>query len=59
MQVYKKKAAGKLGDISLKMTEQEKEFAGKTAQYQQEMQHLQRLLQDKQESLAEVLQQKR
>ncbi|KGL90367.1 Centrosomal protein of 89 kDa, partial [Charadrius vociferus] len=59
VKVYKKKAAGKLGDISLKMTEQEKEFAGKTAQYQQEMQHLQRLLQDKQESLAEVLQQKR
>ncbi|KFM04825.1 Centrosomal protein of 89 kDa, partial [Aptenodytes forsteri] len=57
--VYKKKAAGKLGDISLKMTEQEKEFAGKTAQYHQEMQHLQRLLQEKQETLDEVLQQKR
>ncbi|KAF1531755.1 Centrosomal protein of 89 kDa, partial [Eudyptes sclateri] len=59
VKVYKKKAAGKLGDISLKMTEQEKEFAGKTAQYHQEMQHLQRLLQDKQETLDEVLQQKR
>ncbi|KAM6123922.1 centrosomal protein of 89 kDa isoform 3-T3 [Phoenicopterus ruber ruber] len=59
VKVYKKKAAGKLGDISLKMTEQEKEFAGKTAQYQQEMKHLQRLLQDKQETLDEVLQQKR
>ncbi|NXL00866.1 CEP89 protein, partial [Mesembrinibis cayennensis] len=58
VKVYKKKAAGKLGDISLKMTEQEKEFAGKTAQYQQEMKHLQRLLQDKQETLDEVLQQK-
>lgn len=57
--MYKKKAAGKLGDINLKMTEQEKEFAGKTAQYQQEMKHLQRLLQDKQETLDEVLQQKR
>ncbi|XP_069724754.1 centrosomal protein of 89 kDa isoform X2 [Phaenicophaeus curvirostris] len=56
---YKKKAAGKLGDISLKMTEQEKEFAGKTAQYQHEMKQLQRLLQDKQETLDEVLQQKR
>ncbi|XP_074769124.1 centrosomal protein of 89 kDa isoform X7 [Athene noctua] len=55
--VYKKKAAGKLGDISLRMTEREKEFAGKTAQYQQEMKHLQRLLQDKQETLDEVLQQ--
>ncbi|KAM6065295.1 centrosomal protein of 89 kDa isoform 1-T1 [Theristicus caerulescens] len=59
VKVYKKKAAGKLGDISLKMTEQEKEFAGKTAQYQQELKHLQRLLQDKQETLDEVLQQKR
>ncbi|XP_019391380.1 PREDICTED: centrosomal protein of 89 kDa isoform X1 [Crocodylus porosus] len=59
VKVYKKKAAGKLGDINLKMTEQEKEFAGKAAQYQQEMKHLQRLLQDKQETLDEVLQQKR
>ncbi|OPJ77962.1 centrosomal protein of 89 kDa isoform X2 [Patagioenas fasciata] len=59
VKVYKKKAAGKLGDISLKMTEQEKEFAGKTAQYQQEMQHLRSLLQDKQETLDEVLQQKK
>ncbi|XP_074769119.1 centrosomal protein of 89 kDa isoform X3 [Athene noctua] len=57
VKVYKKKAAGKLGDISLRMTEREKEFAGKTAQYQQEMKHLQRLLQDKQETLDEVLQQ--
>ncbi|XP_040563002.1 centrosomal protein of 89 kDa isoform X1 [Gallus gallus] len=57
--LYKKRAAGKLGDISLKMTEQEKDFAGKTAQYQQEMKHLQRLLQDKQETLDEVLLQKK
>ncbi|XP_064527346.1 centrosomal protein of 89 kDa isoform X1 [Pseudopipra pipra] len=59
VKVYKKKAAGKLGDINLKMTEQEKEFAGKTAWYEQEMKHLQRLLQDKQETLDEVLEQKR
>ncbi|NXG56220.1 CEP89 protein, partial [Hemiprocne comata] len=59
VKVYKRKAAGKLGDISLKMTEKEKEFAGKTAQYQQEMKHLQYLLQDRQEALDEVLQQKR
>lgn len=58
-QVYKKTAAGKLGDISLKVTDQEKEFAGKTVQYQREMKHLQRLLQEKQESLDEALQQKR
>ncbi|XP_037733608.1 centrosomal protein of 89 kDa isoform X3 [Chelonia mydas] len=59
VRVYKKKAAGKLGDINLKMTEQEEEFAGKASQYQREMKHLQRLLQDKQETLDEVLQQKR
>ncbi|KAM7146690.1 centrosomal protein of 89 kDa isoform 1-T1 [Macrochelys suwanniensis] len=59
VRVYKKKAAGKLGDINLKMTEQEKEFAGKASQYQREMKHFQRLLQDKQETLDEVLQQKR
>lgn len=45
--------------MSLKVTEQEKEFAGKAAQYQREMKHLQRLLEDKQETLDEVLQQKR
>uniref|UniRef100_A0A670ZU37 Centrosomal protein 89 n=1 Tax=Pseudonaja textilis TaxID=8673 RepID=A0A670ZU37_PSETE len=59
VKVYKKTAAGKLGDINLKVTEQEKDFAGKTAQYQREMKHLQRLLQEKQESLDEALQQKR
>ncbi|XP_052543072.1 centrosomal protein of 89 kDa [Tympanuchus pallidicinctus] len=59
VKLYKKRAAGKLGDISLKLTEQEKDFAGKTAQYQQEMKHLQRLLQDKQETLDAVLQQKK
>ncbi|XP_050167450.1 centrosomal protein of 89 kDa isoform X2 [Myiozetetes cayanensis] len=59
VKVYKKKAAGKLGDISLRMSEQEKEFAGKAAQYEQEMKHLQRLLQDKQDTLAEVLEQQR
>ncbi|XP_030437716.1 centrosomal protein of 89 kDa isoform X3 [Gopherus evgoodei] len=59
VRVYKKKAAGKLGDINLKMMEQEQEFAGKASQYQREMKHLQRLLQDKQETLDEVLQQKR
>lgn len=41
------------------MIEQEREFAEKAAQYQQELKHLQCLLQDKQESLDEVLQQKR
>uniref|UniRef100_A0A8C3UI05 Centrosomal protein 89 n=2 Tax=Catharus ustulatus TaxID=91951 RepID=A0A8C3UI05_CATUS len=59
VKMYKKKAAGKLGDISLKMTEQEKEFERKTAQYEQEKKHLQHLLQDKQETLKEVLEQNR
>ncbi|KAI1235364.1 hypothetical protein IHE44_0002226 [Lamprotornis superbus] len=59
VKVYKKKAAGKLGDISLKMTEQEKEFERKIAQYEQEKKHLQHLLQDKQETLNEVLEQTR
>ncbi|NWV25394.1 CEP89 protein, partial [Origma solitaria] len=59
VKVYKKKAAGKLGDISLKMTEQEKVFAGKTAEYEQEKKHLQRLLLDQQESLNKALEQNR
>lgn len=41
------------------MTEQEKEFSRKTAQYEQEKKHLQHLLQDKQETLNEVLEQNR
>uniref|UniRef100_U3JBX3 Centrosomal protein 89 n=1 Tax=Ficedula albicollis TaxID=59894 RepID=U3JBX3_FICAL len=57
VKVYKKKATVKLGDISLKMTEQEKEFERKIAQYEQENKHLQHLLQDKQETLKEVLEQ--
>ncbi|XP_004475166.1 centrosomal protein of 89 kDa isoform X2 [Dasypus novemcinctus] len=56
---YKKQAALKLGDISHRLTEQQEDFAGKTAQYQQEMRHLHRMLQDKQEVLEEALQQKR
>ncbi|MGH0115808.1 UNVERIFIED_CONTAM: hypothetical protein FKN15_046993 [Acipenser sinensis] len=58
-QVYKKKAAAKLGDMGHRLLEQEKGFAGKTDSYQREIKHLQRLLRDKQESLDEVLQQKR
>ncbi|KAG8437385.1 hypothetical protein GDO86_008181, partial [Hymenochirus boettgeri] len=59
VKVYKKKASGKLEGISHKLTEQEEDFAGKAVQYQREMRHLQRLLQDRQETLDEVLQQKR
>lgn len=59
VKVYKKKAAAKLGDMGHRLLEQEKGFAGKTDSYQREIKHLQRLLRDKQESLDEVLQQKR
>ncbi|XP_045438534.1 centrosomal protein of 89 kDa isoform X1 [Pipistrellus kuhlii] len=56
---YKKLAALKLEDISHCLSEQQEDFASKTAQYQQEMRHLQRMLQDKQDVLDEALQQKR
>ncbi|RXM35950.1 Centrosomal protein of 89 kDa [Acipenser ruthenus] len=59
VKVYKKKAAAKLGDMGHRLLEQEKGFAGKTDSYQREIKHLQRVLRDKQESLDEVLQQKR
>ncbi|XP_043841976.1 centrosomal protein of 89 kDa [Dromiciops gliroides] len=59
VKVYKKKAAVKLGDFNHRMTKQEEDFAGKIDQYQREMKHLQQLLQDKQDALEEVLQQKR
>lgn len=58
-QGYKKLAALKLDDISHCLTEQQKDFANKTAEYQQEMRHLHRMLQDKQDVLDEALQQKR
>ncbi|KAI5931207.1 Centrosomal protein of 89 kDa [Manis javanica] len=56
---YKKQAALKLGNISHHLIEQQEDFASKTAQYQQEMRHLHRILQDKQDVLDEALQQKR
>ncbi|KAM5295934.1 centrosomal protein of 89 kDa [Glossophaga mutica] len=56
---YKKLAALTLNDFSHCLTEQQNDFANKTAQFQQEMRHLHRLLQDKQDVLDEALQQKR
>ncbi|XP_040591364.1 centrosomal protein of 89 kDa isoform X2 [Mesocricetus auratus] len=56
---YKKQAALKLGDIHHRLLEQQEDFAGKAAQYQQEMRHLQQVLREKQEVLDEALQQKR
>ncbi|XP_017900945.1 PREDICTED: centrosomal protein of 89 kDa-like [Capra hircus] len=41
------------------LTEQQEDFASKTAQYQQEMRHLHRMLLDKQDVLDKALQQKR
>ncbi|KAM6118081.1 LOW QUALITY PROTEIN: centrosomal protein of 89 kDa [Pterocles gutturalis] len=58
VKVCKKEAAEKLGDMSLKMTEQEKEFAVKTALHEQEMKHLQHQLQEKEQAISQVLQQK-
>lgn len=58
-QGYKKQAALKVDDISHRLTEQQEDFASKTAQYQQEMRHLHRMLRDKQDILDQALQQKR
>uniref|UniRef100_A0A8C5MFZ4 Centrosomal protein 89 n=1 Tax=Leptobrachium leishanense TaxID=445787 RepID=A0A8C5MFZ4_9ANUR len=59
VKVYKKTTAGELRGISSKLAKQEEDFSGKASQYQREMRHLRHLLQDRQESLDEVLQQKR
>ncbi|XP_074067579.1 centrosomal protein of 89 kDa isoform X2 [Macrotis lagotis] len=59
LKMYKKKIAMKMGDANHRMTKQEEHFAEKIDQYQREMKHLQHLLQNKQEALEEVLQQKR
>ncbi|XP_035142936.2 centrosomal protein of 89 kDa isoform X4 [Callithrix jacchus] len=56
---YKKQAAVKLGDISHRLLEQQEDFAGKTAQYRQEMRYLHQVLKDKQEVLDQALQQNR
>ncbi|KAG8510057.1 Centrosomal protein of 89 kDa, partial [Galemys pyrenaicus] len=56
---YKKQAAAKVGDISHQLTEQQEDFASRTAQYLQEMRHLHRMLQDKQQVLDQALRQKR
>ncbi|XP_070971099.1 uncharacterized protein [Oncorhynchus clarkii lewisi] len=57
--VYKKQAACSLGVLGQRLVEQEEDFAGRAASYQTEIQHLQRLLRDKQHDLDGVLQQKR
>ncbi|XP_077144768.1 centrosomal protein of 89 kDa isoform X4 [Ranitomeya variabilis] len=59
VKVYRKKAASTVQGITHKLAEQEEDFAGKAAQHQREMKYLRWLLQDKQQTLSEVLQQKR
>ncbi|KAK6293994.1 hypothetical protein J4Q44_G00348240 [Coregonus suidteri] len=59
VKVYKKQAACSLGVLGRRLVEQEEDFAGRAASYQTEIQHLQRLLRDKQQDLDGVLQQKR
>uniref|UniRef100_A0A8C7IE55 Centrosomal protein 89 n=1 Tax=Oncorhynchus kisutch TaxID=8019 RepID=A0A8C7IE55_ONCKI len=59
VKVYKKQAACSLGVLGQRLVEQEEDFAGRAASYQTEIQHLQRLLRDKQHDLDGVLQQKR
>ncbi|XP_018426245.1 PREDICTED: centrosomal protein of 89 kDa [Nanorana parkeri] len=59
VKVYKKKAATTVRGITHTLTEQEEDFAGKAARYQREMKHLHWLLQDRQETLNEALQQKK
>ncbi|XP_037372267.1 centrosomal protein of 89 kDa isoform X2 [Talpa occidentalis] len=56
---YKKQAAMKVGDISHRLTEQQEDFESRTAQYLQEMRHLHRMLQDKQQVLDQALRQNR
>ncbi|XP_072278265.1 centrosomal protein of 89 kDa isoform X2 [Pyxicephalus adspersus] len=59
VKVYKKKAATTVRGIAHTLTEQEEDFAVKAARYQREMKHLHWLLQNRQDELNEVLQQKR
>ncbi|XP_020949939.1 centrosomal protein of 89 kDa isoform X3 [Sus scrofa] len=56
---YRKQAALELGDINHCLAEQQEDFASKTAQYQQEVRYLHRVLQEKQDVLDEALKQKR
>lgn len=56
---YRKQTSLKLGRISYHLLEQQEDFAGKTARYQQEMRHLHWMLQDRQGVLDEALQQRR
>ncbi|XP_043101898.1 centrosomal protein of 89 kDa isoform X1 [Puntigrus tetrazona] len=59
VKVYKQQASASVCALGRRLREQEEDFAGKAANYQQEIRHLQNQLRDRQEQLHGALQQKR
>ncbi|XP_056317797.1 centrosomal protein of 89 kDa isoform X2 [Danio aesculapii] len=59
VKVYKQQASASVCALGRRLREQEEDFAGKSASYQREIQHLQSQLRDRQEQLHGALQQKR
>ncbi|KAF7687917.1 centrosomal protein of 89 kDa [Silurus meridionalis] len=59
VKVFKKQASASVCALGQRLNEQEKDFAGKAASFQHEIQHLQVQLRDRQEQLHGALQQKR
>uniref|UniRef100_A0A8C1G6H3 Centrosomal protein 89 n=1 Tax=Cyprinus carpio TaxID=7962 RepID=A0A8C1G6H3_CYPCA len=59
VKVYKQQASAGVCALGRRLHEQEEDFAGKAANYQREIRHLQSQLRDRQEQLHGALQQKR
>ncbi|XP_016352616.1 centrosomal protein of 89 kDa-like [Sinocyclocheilus anshuiensis] len=59
VKVYKQQASVSVCALGRRLCEQEEDFAGKAANYQREIRHLQSQLRDRQEQLHGALQQKR
>ncbi|XP_026802605.3 centrosomal protein of 89 kDa isoform X2 [Pangasianodon hypophthalmus] len=59
VKVFKQQASASVCALGQRLQEQEKDFAGKAASFQREIQHLQAQLRDRQEQLNGALQQKR
>ncbi|KAF5895568.1 centrosomal protein of 89 kDa isoform X1, partial [Clarias magur] len=59
VKVFKQQASASVCALGQRLHEQEKDFAGKAASFQREIQHLQAQLRDRQEQLSGALQQKR
>ncbi|XP_060767298.1 centrosomal protein of 89 kDa isoform X2 [Neoarius graeffei] len=59
VKVFKQQATASVCALGQRLHEQEKDFAGKAASFQQEIQHLQAQLRNRQEQLSGALQQKR